>query len=107
MRMAGPFAGGFWRGDNCGAVCAAMMIIGMKYGHCKHGDAEGNAAMIAKTKEFTKEFISRNGSLACRDLVEYDFSKQGELDKAFDSGRIYDFCPKMVQSALTILDEIM
>ena len=85
----------------------AMMVIGMKYGHCRHGDAEGNAAMIAKTMEFTKEFLARNGSLACRDLVKYDFSKEGELNKAFDSGRIFEFCPTMVQSALAILDDIM
>ena len=107
MRMAAPFGAGLWNGDSCGAVCGAMMVIGKKYGHCELGDAEGNDAMIAKTREFNKEFIARNGSLACRDLVKYDFSKEGELEKAFMSGRISEFCPKMVIEALEILDDIM
>jgi len=107
MRMASPFGGGFWRGDNCGAVCGSMMVIGMKYGHCDHGDEDGNNTMIAKTHEFTKAFIEKNGTLTCRELVQYDFSVDGELEKAFESGRIADFCPGMVQSALEILESIM
>ena len=107
MRMAAPFGAGFWRGDNCGAVCGAMMVVGMKYGHSKHGDEAQNAVMIAKTKEFTDKFIAHNGSVICRELVEHDFRQEGELEKAFQNGRIFDFCPKMVQSALEILDEIM
>ena len=107
LRMAGPFGAGFWRGDNCGAVCGSMMVIGMKHGHCNYGDDAGNEAMIAKTNQFIGEFIARNGSLACRDLVKRDFRQPGELEKALEDGRIFEFCPKMVQSALSILDEIM
>ncbi|MDR2183482.1 MAG: C-GCAxxG-C-C family protein [Clostridiales bacterium] len=107
VRMAAAFGGGFWRGDNCGAVCGAMMAIGMKYGHCNPGDDEASDMVMAKTKEFADAFIGRNGSLACRDLVQYDFRQEGELDKAFESGRIDEFCPKMVQDALEILEKIL
>jgi hypothetical protein len=39
--------------------------------------------------------------------VKYDFSIEGESTKAFESGRIFEFCPKMVQDALEILEEIL
>ena len=39
-RMAAPFGGGMFRGDTCGAVVAAMIAIGMRYGHSELGDEE-------------------------------------------------------------------
>ena len=106
-RMAAPFGAGMFRGDTCGAVSAAMIAIGIKYGHCQPGDAAGNAAMIEKAAAFQKEFITRHGSTICRELVGYDFSKDGELEKAMESGKVFEICPGMVQSSLKILDKIM
>ena len=106
-RIAAPFGGGMFRGDTCGAVCGAMIAIGMKYGHCKPGDTEGNDVLKGKVDAFQKEFIALNGSTICRELVGYDFSKEGELQKALESGKIFEICPKMVQSSLAILDKIM
>jgi C_GCAxxG_C_C family probable redox protein len=106
-RMAAPFGGGMFRGDTCGAVSGAMIAIGTKYGHCKPGDADGNAAMMEKVAAFQKEFIARNGSTICRELVGHDFSKEGELEKAMENGKVFEICPKLVQSSLEILNEIM
>jgi len=106
-RMAAPFGGGMFRGDTCGAVSAAMIAIGMRYGHDRPGDEEGNAAMVAKVNAFQEAFIARNGSTICRELVGYDFAYDGELEKAMESGKVFEICPKMVQSALEILDQIM
>ena len=106
-RIAAPFGGGMFRGDTCGAVSGAMIAIGIKYGHCKPGDTEGNAAMMEKAAAFQKEFIARHGSTICRDLVGHDFSKEGELQKAMENGKVFEICPGMVQSSLEILDKIM
>jgi len=106
-RMSAPFGGGMFRGDTCGAVAGAMMAIGMRYGHCQPNDTEGNAAMMAKVKQFQEAFIAKHGSVICRDLTGYDFSQPGELEKAMGSGALFRECPKYVQSALEILDDIM
>lgn len=106
-RMAAPFGGGMFRGDTCGAVTGAMIAIGMRYGHCKPGDIEGNKAMMAKVKEFQDDFIELHGSLQCRDLCGYDFSEPGELEKAMTSGVLLSDCPAFVSSALEILNDIM
>jgi C_GCAxxG_C_C family probable redox protein len=106
-RMAAPFGGGMFRGDTCGAGTGAMIAIGMKYGHSKPGDAEGNAALMEKVETFQKEFIARNGSTICRELVGHDFSQKGELEKAMENGKVFEICPKMVQSSLDILNKMM
>lgn len=106
-RMAAPFGGGMFRGDTCGSVTGAMIAIGMRYGHCKPGDFDGNNAMIAKVKEFQDAFTERHGSLQCRDLCGYDFSQPGEMEKAMSLGVLLHDCPPFVYSALEILDDIM
>lgn len=106
-RMAAAFGGGMFRGDTCGAVSGALLAIGLKYGHCELGDAEGKAKLMGKVTEFQKKFAERCGSTICRELVGFDFSKEGELERAMASGKLFEFCPCAVTNALEILDEIM
>ena len=64
--------------------------------------------MIAKVKEFKDRFKEINGTLVCRELLgEYDFSKEGDMEKAMASGIFFDKCPDFIGSALEILEEIM
>jgi C_GCAxxG_C_C family probable redox protein len=106
-RMASPFGGGMFRGDTCGAVAGAMIAIGMRYGNSTPGDNEKDDAMQEKVKEFQDKFTARNGTTLCRDLLGYDFAKPDERAEAFAVGRVKEVCPKLVQDALEILDEIM
>lgn len=107
MRMAAPFGGGLFNGDTCGAVAGAMIAIGMRYGHCTPGDVDGNAAMMAKVKEFLDKFNEKHGSHICRQLIGYDIGVPGEFEKAVETGVVFDRCPNYVNTALEILDEIM
>jgi len=107
MRMAAGFGGGCGRGDLCGVVSGALMVIGLKYGHSEPGDLEGKALTARKAKEFNDKFIKRNGSVTCRDLLQIDFSKEGEKQRAIDTGLIVEVCPQLIQDAIEILDEIM
>jgi len=105
--IAAPFGGGMFRGDTCGAVAGAMIAIGMRYGNGTPGDVAKDDAMQKKVKEFQNKFMSRNGSTMCRDLIGYDFAKPEERAEALSSGKVMEICPKLVQDALEILDEIM
>lgn len=107
MRMAGPLGGGCFHGDVCGCVSGALMMIGAAFGHCEPGDEEGNDRMIEISAEFKERFEEECGSLRCRDLTGYDFSIEGDLEKAFAAGVTRERCPGYVQTALEILDEIM
>lgn len=106
-RMAASFGGGMFRGDTCGAVSGALMAIGLKYGHFELDDQESKAKLMEKVNTFQKKFIERHGTTICRELTKFDFSKEGELEKALASGKLFEFCPHLVLDALDILDEIM
>jgi len=108
VRMMAPFGGGAFDGEMCGAVSGALAVIGARYGHYELGDSEGNMRMIAKVQEFKDKFKERNGTLVCRELLqEYDLSKEGELERASESGIFFDKCPDFIGASLEILEEIM
>ena len=107
VRMAAPFGGGCMEGDICGCVAGALLMIGAEYGHCEAGDTEGNAQVVAKAAEFKEAFASKCGSLICRELIGYDFSKEEERTQAFESGVLFEKCPNFVNCALELLDEIL
>jgi len=105
--IAAPFGGGGFRGDMCGAVAGALMAIGLRYGHTEIGDAAGDEALKAKVAEFQKKFIEKEGSLVCRELTGHNFSEDGAFEEAKEKGVIASKCPRCVNSALEILDEIL
>ena len=100
MRMAAAFAGGMFRGDTCGAVCGALMALGLAYG-------DDPALTAEKTAAFQAAFLDRFGSTECRKLLGYDFSQPGELEKARASGIMLTDCADFVRGASEILQELM
>ena len=100
LRMAAAFGGGMFRGDTCGAVSGALMALGMAYGD----DLE---AVKEKTAQFQAAFTERFGSTICRDILGFDLSKPGELEKARESGNMSERCPGFVRGASEILQELM
>jgi C_GCAxxG_C_C family probable redox protein len=107
MRLAAPFGGGMFCGETCGAVAGGIMAIGMKYGHCKPRDTAQNELCVKKTGEFLARFTELHGATRCRDILGYDLSEEGALQKAFAAGRIKEVCPGFVLDALEILDDII
>ncbi len=100
MRMAAAFPGGMFRGDTCGAVTGALIALGMAYGD----DAE---LTEQKATEFQAAFTERFGSTICRELLGYDLSVPGELEKARESGKMTELCSALVRGASEILQELM
>ena len=100
LRMAAAFGGGMFRGDTCGAVSGALMALGMAYGD----DLE---ATKEKTAQFQAAFTERFGSTICRDILGFDLSKPGELEKARESGNMSERCPGFVRGASETLQELM
>lgn len=100
MHMAAAFAGGMFRGDTCGAVTGAMMAIGLAYG-------DDPKLVEEKAAAFHAAFLERFGSTCCRELLGYDLSVPGELEKARESGKMTDVCPTQVRVASEILQELL
>ena len=53
------------------------------------------------------KFKEENGSYICRDLLGYNISLREDLERVRELGLFTTFCPKMVESAAEILEEIL
>lgn len=107
LKIGSCFGSGMCKGEVCGAVTGALMVLGLKYGHCRIGDTEGKLKTSRLTCLMMDKFKEENGSYLCRDLLGYDVTQKEEVEKIKELGLFTDFCPKMVESAARILEEIL
>lgn len=106
LKIATNFGGGERKGELCGAVAGALMVLGLKCGHCESTDTEGKAKAYAVSTEFMNRFIEKNGSVVCRELLQYDLTKPEDMKIINEKNLFRILCPKMVESAAEILDEM-
>ncbi len=107
LKLANPFGGGLGKtGGTCGVVTGALMIIGLKYGTSDAADEKANAAVYEMGRKFMQKFKSRNTTTVCRDLLGFDVYTREKM--VSDEERvIFDLCPKYIQDAAEIIDELM
>jgi C_GCAxxG_C_C family probable redox protein len=107
-RIAAPFGGGVARrGETCGAVNGAFMVLGLKYGHTSADDQDSKERAYQGVEQFISLFQERNGSIRCNELLDCDISTPEGLQSAYDSQLFITRCPKFVGDAMEILDQIM
>ena len=106
LKIAASFGGGMRKGEVCGAVSGALMVIGLKYGHSIEGDTDTKNAVYAMTEEFIEKFEARNGSIICRKLLGYNISIEQEYTIMKEKGLFKSICPRFVTDAVEILEEM-
>lgn len=107
LKLGTNFGGGERKGEVCGAVAGALMVLGLYFGHCDSKDTEGKKRAYRISEEFMDRFIQKNGSVVCRELLGYNLSDKDELQIIRDKGLFRTLCPQMVRSAAEILDEML
>jgi C_GCAxxG_C_C family probable redox protein len=108
LRLGAAFGGGMGRmADTCGAVTGAFMVLGLKHGTTVAGDREGKEQTYQQVREFVQRFRARCGSIVCRDLLEWDISTPEGIDEAKERGLLTTLCPRFVQIAAEILEEML
>lgn len=102
--MAGGIGG---LGNVCGAVSGAVLVIGLK---TTSEDNTNDMQAALDTKDTVKEFIARfekqHSSIKCKELLGYDISTQEKIAVAMKENAFVN-CPKFIESAVTILDDIL
>lgn len=107
-RIAAPFGGGVARrGETCGAVSGAFMVIGLMYGHTSADDHESKEKTYQGVEQFISQFQERNGSILCNQLLGLDISSPEGLQSAYDSQLFVSRCPKFVGDTMEILNQII
>ncbi len=104
LKLATNFGGGARKGELCGAVAGALMVLGLRCGHCDSEDAAGKAEAFRISEEFMNRFQARNGSVVCRELLGYDLTKADDMAIIRERNLFQTTCPDMVRSAAEILD---
>ena len=104
FKIASGFGGGMGlMGETCGAVTAAYMVIGLKYGANSVKDNYSRELTYESVANFADLFKARNGSTYCRDLIgEIDMSTIEGRKDIREKGRV----PQIVSDAIIILEDI-
>jgi C_GCAxxG_C_C family probable redox protein len=107
LKIAAGFGGGMGRmGETCGAVTGAFMVLGLKYGDTSP-NRQAKELIYAKIRKFADRFKARNGSLLCKDLLDCDISTPQGHEAAKAKKLFTTVCPKVVQDAIEILEEML
>ncbi len=108
LKVAAPFGGGIARrGEICGALSGALMVIGLKTGDTTGTDKDAKEYTVALSREMVGKFKKQNGALTCRELLNCDISIASELQRARDTQLFATICPRLVASAAEIAEELI
>ena len=102
--LCSGFGGGVRYGGICGAVSAAVMVLGVLYPHTPENGLQGKTRSMKLTQEFERRFRDRFGALDCRDLLQRrDLSGTGETEALGVSAH----CDILIVSATEILCDML
>ncbi len=108
LKVAGAFGAGMGRMcETCGAVTGAFMVLGLKYGKTLAKDEQSKEKTYSLVKEFVLRFKQRNGTIVCRELLGCDLSTPEGMKHVMEKKLISTLCPKLVQDAAEIIEEIL
>lgn len=104
-KLASPFGGGMaLQGRVCGAVTAALMVIGLARGTSDPKDKE---AAYRLGQEFMQRFEAQHDSVLCRELIGYNLSAPEEYQAAKKLEVFTKACPKFVRSAAKLVTALI
>ena len=106
LKIAYCLNSGMRKGEVCGACSGALLVLGLKYGQCKKDDLDSRTRADQKTGEFLERFKKENGSYICNDLLGCDISTAEGIRYAMEHNCFTEVCPKMVASAVRILESM-
>lgn len=107
IRIAAALGSGMGMGETCGAVTGALMLIGLKHSKVKGGFSFSKDKTKDNAREFVERFKARHKTTECRELLECDVSSFEGLRTAKKEKHFKKRCPKFVQDAAEILEELL
>ena len=107
LKIGACFGSGMRKGEVCGACTGALMALGLKFGQAHEQDINSRLKTNEVTDRFMVKFSDENGSYMCKELLGCDLSTEEGIEVALEKRLFTEFCPKMVESAVRIAEEIM
>jgi C_GCAxxG_C_C family probable redox protein len=107
VKIAKAFGSGMGMGETCGAVTGALMVLGLRHAKRKGGILFSKDKTEDVAQEFVARFKERNKTTECRELLGCDVSSFEGVRTAKKEKHFKKRCPKFVQDAAEILEEIL
>ena len=107
LKLGSCFGGGMRKGEVCGAVTGALMVLGLLYGQKNAGDADGRQTSNKVNDLMMDRFKEKCGSYICNDLLGCDITTKEGQQHCMDNNLFTEFCPKMVATAVEIVEKII
>ena len=106
-QLASGLGGGLtFSGQQCGAVSAAVLAIGMIVGKAIIDVKAHKSKTYQMSSDFLTRFKEEFGTIRCDDLTGIDMSDYESFRKAADEGLFRTICPKFVEKTIRILLEM-
>jgi C_GCAxxG_C_C family probable redox protein len=108
LKLATGFGGGMARfGRTCGAVSAAFMVIGLKYGMGIKGKTKLKENTYQLIREFSNQFQGIHGSLICKELLDCDINTP-EGRNYYSQNELFEKkCLQYVKNSAEILENLL
>ena len=90
----------------CGAVSGAFMVLGLQSGTVSADDNAAKQKTYAVMRKFARQFVARNKSLNCTELLGCDIGTPEGIEQARNQKLFTTICPKLVTDAVEILEEM-
>ena len=107
LKIATGFGGGMHINGTCGAVTGAFMVLSLQYGNTSAEDKQSKEKTYEKVVEFSQRFKARNGATKCMELLGCDITTSEGMNKAQENNYFDSICPRLVQDAAEILEEML
>lgn len=105
-RIAAAYGGGIARtGEMCGAVTAAIMVIGLQHWGVTCIGAEAKAEIYRRGQDFLQQFSQQHNSLLCRELLGCDISTSEGMAFAREQDFHNTLCPRFIRTAVELLEK--
>jgi C_GCAxxG_C_C family probable redox protein len=107
IKLASGFAGGMRLAQTCGAVTGAFMVLGLQCAGPNCDQRDSREKVYASLRDFTARFQQRRHTVVCKELLGCDISTPEGIQRATREGLFRAICPRLVQDAAEILEEML
>ena len=104
IKIATPFERGMFKSQTCGALTAAYMALGLKYGSNNLDQKLRLEEMVHKLDE---EFEQRNKNKECINLLGLDINTEEGMKEVLENALLTSVCGACISSSIEITEEIM
>jgi C_GCAxxG_C_C family probable redox protein len=107
LKISSAFPAGMQMAGVCGAVTGAYMVLGLKFADQESSESAGRARVYEAVAEFTRRFRERHNTLDCKELLGCNIMTAEGKAAADQENLFRTVCPRFVEDAVTILQEMM